>query len=412
MSARPFPSPSHPRVPSGAGVSLRPVPGTGPVASRLGFLVKTGSLEVQLPDGSRRLLRGSSPGPAAEIVVHRPGLAGRLVRRGALGLAEAFLDGDFDSPDLPTFLELMIRNTEAWLDTPVGRLREPASRAWDRLRRPRPDGVRSMREHYDLGNEFYALWLDDSMTYSSAVFEDSDETLEAAQDRKRQLLAEDAQLRPGDHVLETGTGWGSFAVYAAREHGCRVTTITIARKQAEFARRAAQRAGVADRVEVLLQDYREITGMFDRAVSVEMIESIDERRWPGYLRTVARALRPGGRFAMQSITVAERHWPTHRRHEDFVMAYIFPGGRIPAVSVLRRLTARAGFRWESDREIGSSYALTLAEWNRRFTAAADQVQALGFDRRFRRMWTYYLSYCEAGFRTGWVGDKQVALVRT
>ncbi|MFL5799545.1 MAG: class I SAM-dependent methyltransferase [Actinomycetota bacterium] len=411
MIARPFPSSSASRPPSRPGADLRPV-GEPPVASRLGFLLRMGSLEVRLPDGSRRLLRGSSPGPAAEIAVHRPGLAGRLLRRGAIGLPEAYMDGDFDSPDLPTFLELMTSNVEAWLGTPAGRLREPAARAWDRVRRPAAGAVRSMREHYDLGNEFYALWLDDSMTYSSAVFADSDETLEAAQARKHRLLAEDAQLRPGNHVLETGTGWGSFAVYAAREHGCRVTTITIAREQAEFARRAAQQAGVADRVEVLLQDYREITGTFDRAVSVEMIESIDERRWPGYLRTVARALRPGGRFALQSITMAERHWPNHRRHDDFVMAYIFPGGRVPAVSVLRRLTARAGFRWESDREIGSSYALTLAEWNRRFAAAADQVQALGFDRRFRRMWTYYLSYCEAGFRTGWVGDKQVALVRT
>jgi cyclopropane-fatty-acyl-phospholipid synthase len=169
---------------------------------------------------------------------------------------------------------------------------------------------------------------------------------------------------------------------------------------------------VADRVEVLVEDYRHIAGTFDGAVSVEMIESIDERQWPGYLRAVARALRPGGRFALQSITMAERHWPHHRRHEDFVMAYVFPGGRVPAVSVLRRLTAQAGFRWESEREIGSSYTLTLAEWNRRFTAAADQVEALGFDRRFRRMWTYYLSYCEAGFRTGWVGDRQIALVRT
>jgi cyclopropane-fatty-acyl-phospholipid synthase len=380
--------------------------------SRLGALLRSGSLEVRMPDGTRRMLRGRATGPAAEIVVHRPGLAGRLLRGGALGLGEAYMAGEFDSPDLPTFLELMTVNLDAWLATPAGRLREPLARAWERVRPARSGAVPSMREHYDLGNDFYALWLDDSMTYSSAVFEDSDETLEAAQARKYRLLADDAGVQPGDHVLEVGTGWGSFAVYLARERGCRVTTYTIGAEQAAHARRAAMQAGVADRVDVRLSDYHEVAGIFDHAVSIEMIESIDERQWPAFLRTVARSVRPGGRFALQSITMSERHWPNHRRHEDFVMAYIFPGGRVPAASVLRRLTSQAGFRWESDREIGSSYALTLAEWNRRFTAGADQVEALGFSRRFRRMWGYYLSYCEAGFRTGWVGDKQITLVRT
>jgi cyclopropane-fatty-acyl-phospholipid synthase len=384
-----------------------------PTASRLGFLLRSGSLEVRMPDGTSRMLRGRAAGPAAEIVLHRARLLARLLRGGAMGLAEAYLDGEFDSPDLPTFLELMTVNVEAWLATPAGRFREPVARTWERVRRPaRRGAVPSMREHYDLGNDFYALWLDDSMTYSSAVFEDSDETLEAAQARKYRLLADDAGVQPGDHVLEVGTGWGSFAVDLARERGCRVTTYTIAAEQAAHARRAAMQAGVADRVDVRLSDYHQIAGTFDHAVSIEMIESIDERQWPAFLRTVARAVRPGGRFALQSITMSERHWPNHRRHEDFVMAYIFPGGRVPATSVLRRLTAQAGFRWDSHRDIGPSYALTLAEWNRRFTAAWDQIEALGFSQRFRRMWTYYLSYCEAGFRTGWVGDKQITLART
>jgi cyclopropane-fatty-acyl-phospholipid synthase len=369
-------------------------------------------MEVRMPDGSRRLLRGAATGPTAEIVLHRPGLASRILRGGAVALGEAYMDGDFDSPDLPTFLELMTLNIEAWLDTPAGRLREPLSSAWDRVRSPRRGAVPSMREHYDLGNEFYSLWLDDSMTYSSAVFEDTDETLEAAQARKCRLLADDAGVRPGDHVLEVGTGWGSFALFLAKERGCRVTTLTIAPQQAEHARAAAMRAGVADRVDVQLRDYRDLTGTFDAAVSIEMIESIPERLWPGFLRTVSRSLKPGGRFALQSITMSERHWPNHRRHEDFVRAYVFPGGRVPATSVLGRLTSQAGFHWESHREIGPSYALTLAEWNRRFTDAWDQIESLGFGQRFRRMWTYYLSYCEAGFRTGWVGDKQITLVRT
>jgi len=406
------------RRPTASPVVRRPRAGVavaeaGPPPSRLGFLLRSGSLEVTMPDGARRLFRGAAPGPRAEIVVHRSGLLARLLRGGAIGLGEAYMAGEFDSPDLPTFLELMTRNAEAWLETPAGRLREPAARALERMRPARASGgVRSMRQHYDLGNEFYALWLDDSMAYSSAVFEDSDETLEAAQARKYRLLADDAQVREGDQVLEVGTGWGSFAVYLAKERGCRVTTLTIAQEQAAHARRAAMEAGVADRVDVQLRDFRDVRGEFDAAVSVEMIESIDERQWPVFLRTVARSVKAGGRFALQSITMAERHWANHRRHRDFIQTYIFPGGQVPATSVLRRLSAQAGFRWESDREIGASYALTLAEWNRRFTAAADQVEALGFSQRFRRMWTYYLSYCEAGFRTGWVGDKQITLVRT
>ena len=365
-----------------------------------------------MPDDSRRLVRGAAPGPRAEIALHRPGVLGRVALGGALALGEAYMDGEFDSPDLPTFLELMTQNLDAWLATPAARLREPMARAWGRVRSQRPGAVPSMRSHYDLGNEFYALWLDDSMTYSSAVFEDSDETLEAAQARKFRLLADDARVASGDQVLEVGTGWGSFAVYLARERGCRVTTYTISREQAEFARQAALAAGVGDRVDVRVEDYRSIDGRFDAALSVEMIESIDERQWPVFLRTVARSVQPGGRFALQSITMAERHFANHRRHRDFVQAYIFPGGMVPSPSVLRSLSANAGFRWESHREIGSSYALTLAEWNRRFTAATDQVEALGFGQRFRRMWAYYLSYCEAGFRTRWIGDQQITLVRT
>lgn len=384
----------------------------GPIASRLGFLLRSGSLEVRIPDGSRRLVRGTAPGPRAEVVLRRPGLFGRLLRGGSVGLGEAYMDGWFDSPDLPTFLELMTLNLDAWLTTPAGRAREPVARAWERVRGERRGAVPSMRSHYDLGNEFYALWLDDSMTYSSAVFSDSDETLEAAQARKFRLLADDARVGPGDHVLEVGTGWGSFAVFLARERGCRVTTLTISREQATHARQLALQAGVADRVDVQLRDYREVSGSFDAAVSVEMIESIDERQWPVFLRTVARSVRPGGRFALQSITMAERHFANHRRHRDFVQTYIFPGGMVPSGSVLHRLSVQAGFRWESQREIGASYALTLAEWNRRFTAATDQVEALGFGQRFRRMWTYYLSYCEAGFRTRWIGDQQIMLVRS
>ena len=406
MSAQPGPAASV-RPPARLAVAELP-----PQSSRLRMFLRAGSLEVRMPDGSRRAIQAPAAGPAAEIVLHRPGLFGRLVRGGAVALGEVYMDGDYDSPDLPTFLELMTVNVDAWLDTPAGRLREPVSRAWSRVRPVRRGAVPSMREHYDLGNEFYSLWLDDSMTYSSAVFADSDETLEAAQARKYRLLADDASLQPGDHVLEVGTGWGSFAVYMAQERGCHVTTLTISREQAEHARAAALRAGVADRVDVQLRDYRDVTGTYDTAVSIEMIESIPERQWPGFLRTVARSLRPGGRFTLQSITMSERHWPNHRRHRDFVQAYIFPGGQVPATSVLHRLASQAGFRWESHREIGSSYALTLAEWNRRFTAAADQVEALRFSQRFRRMWTYYLSYCEAGFRTGWVGDKQISLVRT
>jgi cyclopropane-fatty-acyl-phospholipid synthase len=377
----------------------------------LGALVTSGTLTVRLPGGDVRVLRGERPGPAADVIVRRTALFRRLLADGALGLAEGYMAGEFDSPDPAAFLEFAARNADAVLSRPaVQRVRSAAQRLWE-LTGPssRVGAVPTMRRHYDLGNEFYALWLDASMTYSSAVFERPDEPLEEAQARKYLLVAGAADLKPGHRVLETGTGWGSFAVFAARERGCRVTTITISPEQAAHARRRAQEAGVADRVDVQVRDYREIEGIYDRAVSIEMIESIDERQWPGYLQGVSNALVPGGRFGLQSITMSERHFQHHLRHRDFVMTYIFPGGRCPSPSVLRRLTAEAGFRWMGAREIGPSYALTLAKWRRRFEAAGPAISGLGFDVRFRRMWRYYLAYCEAGFRTGWTGDLQLSL---
>jgi cyclopropane-fatty-acyl-phospholipid synthase len=374
--------------------------------------LRCGSLNVRYPDGSWGTFEGARPGPHAEVRLLDWRLIRRLVTTGAIGLADGWIAGEFDSPDLPSLLELAALHLEPEHRSRVPSPLERAGRAaWNVLgRAAAPRGpMRTTVEHYDLGNAFFASWLDRSMTYSSAVFADEEMTLEEAQREKYRRLAEATGLREGMRVLEIGSGWGGFAVYAAGELGCSVTTVTVSREQVDLVEKLVAERGLHDLVQVRLEDFADTPGTYDAVVSIEMIESIPGSRWPDLFRTMRDRLATGGRIGMQAITVADHHWRSSDANPDFVRRYVFPGGQVPSPGVLQREAAAAGLAWLEDASFGPSYARTLAEWHRRFDAAWPQIAALGFDEPFRRMWQYYLSYCEGGFRTGRVNVSQIVL---
>jgi cyclopropane-fatty-acyl-phospholipid synthase len=267
-------------------------------------------------------------------------------------------------------------------------------------RNTRRGSRRNIAFHYDLGNDFYALWLDPGMTYSSAVFDAAGQSLQDAQDAKYRRLAESLDLKPGHHVLEIGCGWGGFAMTAARDYGCRVTAITLSGEQRRYAEERVRRAGLSDRIEVRLQDYRDVTGRFDRIASIEMFEAVGEERWPIFFNTVRERLKPGGVAGLQVITIEDGRYEAYQRSADFIQRYIFPGGMLPSPSALAAAIDRAGLTLNNVFAFGPSYAETLAAWQGRFQRAWPQIRQLGFDGRFKRLWEFYLAYCEAGFRAG------------
>lgn len=373
-----------------------------------------GSIEVEAPDGARFRIAGPAPGPQARVRLRRARAARRLLIGGGVGWAEAYMDGDWDSPDLAEALTWGARNEEVFTQRLLdGWPMLKALRRANHLLRPntRRGSRRNIAYHYDLGNDFYARWLDASMTYSSAIFAEGDNSLERAQERKYERLAQMIGLQSGHEVLEIGCGWGGFASWAARETGARVTAITVSREQHAYAAERMQREGLADRVEIRLQDYRDTKGLFDRVVSIEMLEAVGEKYWPVYFQTLRDRLKPGGLAGVQVITMADRLFEGYRRSADFIQCYIFPGGLLPPPAALRRESAQAGLAWVAEADYGAHYARTLAEWRRRFLAAWEELRGPRFDERFRRMWEYYLAYCEAGFRAGWIDVKQFALAR-
>jgi cyclopropane-fatty-acyl-phospholipid synthase len=376
--------------------------------------LRCGSLRVTMPDGRVHAFRGPRPGPAAEVEIHDARLLRALATTGAIGLADGYVHGWYDSPDLGAVIELGALHLE-----PEHRTRVPASleragrRLWGLVTDPSsPRGpLDDIVQHYDLGNDFYALWLDPTMTYSSAVFERHDMTLEQAQRTKYRHLAERARVERDSTVLEIGSGWGANALYLAGELGCHVTTMTVSREQALHVEKLAAEHGLADRIDVGLKDFSAAEGTYDHVVSVEMIESIPRTRWAELLRVMRDRLAPSGTIGLQSIWVADAHWESSDAHPDFVRRYIFPGGQVPSPGILRRLVRATGLTWASEESFGASYARTLRAWRAAFDAAHDRITALGFDERFVRMWRYYLAYCEGGFASGRVGVSQIALVR-
>lgn len=374
--------------------------------------IKGGTLSVTLP--SRRSLRfGERGGLSAELAVKDFRFARRVIAHGDIGLAEGWMAGEWESPDLAALLTLLASNTERFERLFMGGALGNAIHWLTHVMRPNTRGgaKRNILAHYDLGNPFYAAWLDGGMTYSSALYGAESQSLEAAQAAKYRALAHRLKLRPGEHVLELGCGWGGFAEFAAKECGARVTAITISDAQFAYASERIAKAGLADRVEIRRQDYRDVTGAFDKVASIEMFEAVGEKYWPAYFSKLAEVLKPGGRAGLQIITIEDGLFEQYRRRADFIQRYVFPGGMLASLSRLRQETARAGLHWEDAQAFGPDYAKTLAEWRRRFLAKWSEISALGFDERFRRLWHFYLSYCEAGFRAGRTGVLQAVLAK-
>ena len=373
----------------------------------------TGRLTAHLPDGRTREWGPAGATPHATVWVEHERFFKEFVFRSDLGAGESYMNGDWRVDDLPTFLELIVRNQGVLTgDTWLTRLLNVPSDVVHRLRRNTRGGSRrNIRAHYDLSNDLFGLFLDQSMVYSSAMFAHPDERLEEAQLRKLRAMADRVGLRAGDHVLEIGCGWGAFAMLAAREYGCRVTGVTISAEQLELARARVAAAGLADRIEIRLCDYRDLQGRFDHIVSIEMLEAVGRAHWPDYFRACERVLAPGGRLALQVIAMPDPRFERYARHCDWIQKYIFPGGLLPSAGELCRAAAVPSLTIRHLEDIGPHYGPTLARWRRMFLDRIDDVRRLGFDERFIRMWDFYLGSCEAWFRTRAIGNLQVVFAR-
>jgi cyclopropane-fatty-acyl-phospholipid synthase len=367
-------------------------------------LIDVGRLVIELPSGARLERAGANSGPQAEVKLNNWRALRRLMVGGDVGVATAYFDDDWSSADLTALFELASLNGVRFMDAlqgsvPFRMLNWVAHRARANTRR---GSRRNIEAHYDLGNEFYRLWLDAKMIYSSAIFGSASATLEQAQETKLQRIVDRLQLAGEDSVLEIGCGWGGLATAIAQRSAARVTGVTISPAQLDRARALVQEKALEDRVDLRLQDYRDVEGRFDRIVSVEMVEAVGREYLPRYFDTIRERLKPGGLCVLQAITIAEDRFADYCRRPDFIQRYIFPGGFLPSKTFLRETIERAGLKLTAVENFGGSYALTLNEWRRRFLAAWPEIERLGFGPSFKRLWEYYLCYCEAGFRSGTV----------
>ena len=373
-----------------------------------------GRLDFVMPDGRTFRIEGSAPGPVAVLEVHNPDTFARLIREGDLGFSEAYMDGWWSTPDLQAFMDLMLaeQNDKVYHGFPGMGL----VRLYERMRfwlqsNTKTQARKNISYHYDLGNEFYGLWLDDSMTYSSAIFETGQESLERAQEAKYASMVDQMGVKEGDHVLEIGCGWGGFAEYAAGKRGLKVTGLTISKEQLKFARERIEKAGLSDRVELKLQDYRDERGQYDGIASIEMFEAVGEKYWPVYFETLRERLKPGRNATLQIITIEESYFHIYRKSVDFIQKYIFPGGMLPSPGALRAEAAKAGLGVVRSIEFGPDYGQTLRRWHETFNDRWDRIAAMGFDDRFRRMWNMYLTGCAASFESGRCDVTQITLSR-
>jgi cyclopropane-fatty-acyl-phospholipid synthase len=355
-----------------------------------------------LPSGERVDCRGDETGPQADIRFLKWRAIVRVAVGGDVGLASSYCDGEWTSSNLPALIEWAARNGDQFTESIKGLA--PArllNRLAHRLHaNTRAGSRRNIVAHYDLGNEFYRLWLDRTMTYSSAIFPAPDATLEQAQEAKVARIIDRLNLDGGESVLEIGGGWGALAAAIAKSHGARVTSLTISPAQLSDAEARAREESLNGKIEFKLMDYRDVRGVFDRIVSIEMIEAVGKEYLPKYFETIRNRLRPGGLCVLQAITIAEDRFSSYCRRPDFIQRFIFPGGFLPSKTYMREIVEAHGLRLLSSDTFGDSYARTLREWRLRFLAAWPEIETMGFEESFRRLWEFYLSYCEGGFRAG------------
>ena len=375
--------------------------------------IKIGQLDVHLPNGETRQFRGTERPELHGVLNIRDGaLIRHVLKNGEVGFGEAYLDGLWDSPDLTALLKVMYLNEPYYLG-PYEKNFVARFLGWLKHKsraNTKRKALENIQFHYDLGNEFYKMWLDETMAYSSGMFIQPSETLMDAQTNKFKLMYERLDLKPEHTLLEIGSGWGGFAIYATQNSGCRVHSITLSNEQLEEARRRAEAAGVSDRVTFELRDYRDVQEQYDRVVSIEMYEAVGEEFWPTYFSAIQKALKPGGRAAIQGITIHPEIFDDYRNKIDFIQKYIFPGGMLATPGVFMDVAAKAGLSADNPRFFAKDYADTLAVWHRNVMGVRDAI-VQQFDERFLRMWRYYLSYCECGFRVERINLMQITLLK-
>lgn len=370
----------------------------------------SGTLELTIPDGRTLAITGRQPGPAASITLHNWNMPQKAITGGTIAVAETYMDGDWDSPDVGAFLQLFLANKH--IGDRFSNGARGLFRLFERFRHwlnenTREGSKRNISAHYDLGNDFYREWLDPTMTYSSALYAEGTTDLVSAQTAKYRALAEATGIKAGDHVLEIGCGWGGFAEFAASEIGCKVTGLTISREQLAFARERIAKAGLEDKVTLKFQDYRDEQGQYDHVISIEMFEAVGEKYWPAYFGKLRDCLKPGGSAGLQIITIKPEAYREYRANPDFIQKYVFPGGMLPTEEHLVDLATSVGLKEIRNFGFGKDYARTLAEWRQRFWSVWERLKPLGFDERFKRLWEFYFFYCEAGFRDGNIDVRQV-----
>ena len=371
--------------------------------------LEKGELYIHTPEGQLYWFGSGNGAPIGKIKLNSWKLARRVAFSGTIGAAESYMEHEWESPDVAAALEVFLKNRHIYNNvagqSPVINILENI-RHWFN-RNTRSGSQRNIAAHYDLGNEFYSHWLDPSMTYSSAIYEEGVNSLEGAQAAKYGSLAANMGITSDSHVLEIGCGWGGFAEYVAKEIGAKITGLTISREQLEFAQKRIKRENLEDRVELKFQDYRDEDGKYDHVASIEMFEAVGEKYWPVYFSKIKDCLKPGGTAGLQIITIGDDYFDDYRRRPDFIQRYIFPGGMLPSPTRLDDVTRRTGLALTSERIFPQDYARTLQEWRVRFIEKWNEIKLLGFDNRFKRMWEFYLFYCEAGFRSEGIDVRQM-----
>ncbi|MDD1779642.1 cyclopropane-fatty-acyl-phospholipid synthase family protein [Enterovibrio sp. ZSDZ35] len=383
--------------------------------STLGHL-KNASLTLVDCDGQTHQLGEHGADLHAEIIVRHPGLYQRILSGGSIAASEAYVDGWWDSPDLTRVIQVICRNLDSLdrLESKVGWMGVLARKVSHWQNRNTKDNARSnISAHYDLGNNLYASFLDEEMLYSSGIYENDSDSLEEAQFKKMDRLCQQLNLQPSDHLIEIGTGWGAMAIHAAKHYGCHVTTTTISEEQYQWAQSRIVDEGLTHKITLLKKDYRDLDGQYDKLVSIEMIEAVGKQFLPTYIQTCQSLLKPDGLMAIQAITIADQRYDSYSKNVDFIQKHIFPGGFLPSVNVLlEQFTRQSDFVVRDMKDIGMDYAKTLQDWHVRFAEKQDELEDIGYDERFSRLWRYYFCYCEGGFLERTISTVQLVLSRS